>query len=421
MKKIKVLILQEHLFADTGANPKLVFQISEQLRLSGSDVSILGIAHTPEEHVSEHNGIHLVHEPADKVRTYTHLVNRLGKYKWLRYLLYPRSVSYRIHNRLSPYYIEMRAWLNKHIDEYEVLIACCSPYYPLALAAEFAKRIPVIYYKMDPVATNILKGGADNALTTVENEIVWDNEAMRIITTDVIFKYYNQLPTKVNACKVVLANYPGVHERKLSAPTNNIAQSLEPDKCHLFFIGKLYADIRHPQYLFDIMERLVDTPIVLHIVGPLDEMRFDKEYINRYLSNKIPNIRVHGAVSSVEADDLLLHANVLVHIGNAEDSLMPSKILDYISSGKPILNICKLRTCPTIPLMQRYPKGLILYEDEPSNAETIERVKHFCLDNKNVQLPYCQIAQLYEDCTIEYVGRQFEETIQTAIEEFNNK
>lgn len=421
MLKQKILILQEHLFADTGANPKLIFQICYQLQTLGYDVSILGIAHAKEELVPEYNGIHLIHEPANKVKIYYGVVSRFGNFKRLRYILYPRSIKYRIHQEHTPYYIEMRDWLNRHIEEYDVMIACCSPYYPLALAAEFAHRIPVIYYKMDPVATISHKEGPDNSLTTVENEIAWDNVAMCIITTDVIFKYYNQLPTKVNAHKVVLANYPGVHERKLSATTNAIAQSLEPDKLHLFFIGKFYREIRHPQYLFDIMERLSSAPIVLHIVGPIEEMRFDQAYVDKYLSNKIPNIRVHGAVFSVEADDLLLHADVLVHVGNAVDSLMPSKILDYISSGKPILNLCKIRTCPTLPLMEKYPLGMTLFEEEPLSDEKVESVKRFCEDNKGKQVPYAEIEKLYPECTIEYVGRQFDETIQVAINEFNNK
>lgn len=419
--KQKVLILQEHLFADTGANPKLIFAICEQLITAGYDVSILGIAHEREELVPEYKGVHLIHEPAERAKKIIQKVQRLGKYKLLRFLLYPRSILYRMDHSHTPYYIEMREWLKRNLDEYDVLIACCTPYYPLQLAAEFARKIPVIYYKMDPVYLALDRKYNDGKLATIENEIAWDNRATRIITTEVIFRYYNQYPTKVNAHKVVLTNYPGLHKRTLSYSSNAIANTLDPEKINLFFVGKFYSDIRHPQYLFDIMEQLRDTNIVLHIVGPVGEMGFDKDYINKYFRNTIPNIRIHGAVSSEEADDLLLHADALVHVGNAIDSLMPSKILDYISSGKPILNICKIRTCPTIPLMERYPLGYTIYEDEGVSELVSERVRKFCEKNKGKQIPYEQIEKLYPECTIEYVGKQFDDTIQEAIEEFKQK
>ena len=100
---------------------------------------------------------------------------------------------------------------------------------------------------------------------------------------------------------------------------------------------------------------------------------------------------------------------------------MPSKILDYISSGKPILNICKIRNCPTLPLMERYPMGLTIFEDEGISDLVSERVKEFCLQNKGKQVPYEQIEKLYPECTIEYVGKQFDDTIQAAINEFKQK
>ena len=413
----KILILQEDLFATPDANAKLVFRICEQLCSQGYDVSVLGMAHNEQERATEYKGIHLIHEPELCVRAARTLKERLGIFHWLRYLLLPRTIKYRNYNkRYTPFYLEVQRWLNCHVIEYDALIACCSPYYPLQLAAEVAKRIPVIYYKIDPVGSWGDKSGWDTASSTIENEIKWDNVAMRIIMPDVVYRDYMRLPTKVNGHKAVVAQFPNVRKIVPLQHPSKIVEQFDKAKINLLFVGKFYATVRHPQYLFDLMERLKDTNMVLHIVGPLNYMGFDKEYIDKYFTNKIPNIRFYGAVPPQEADDLLLHADVLVHVGNAVDSLMPSKILDYISSGKPILNICKIRTCPTLPLMDKYPIGLTIYEDEGMN---VERVKEFCVENKGKQVPYEQIEKLYPECTIEYVGRQFDEAIQAAINEFN--
>lgn len=426
----KILILQEYLFANTDANSKLVFRICKQLLGMGYDVSVLGVVHNEAEHVSEYQGIHLIHEPDNRATFVQKMSHRLGRFKFLRFILCPRSIWYRYHyGRYMPFFLEARRWLRKHVSEYDALIACCSPYYPLQLASEVAERVPVIYYKIDPVSSIYKVYDGDCALATVENEIKWDNVAMRIMMPDVVYRDYMRLPTKINGDKVRIVQFPNV--RKMEAVIGQqsaISSQLDSTMCNLFFIGKFYADIRHPQYLFDLMEKLEGTGIVLHIVGPINNRGFDKEYIDKYFTNKISNIRFHGAVPPAEADVLLTEADVLVHVCNAVDTLMPSKILDYISSGKPILNICKIRTCPTIPLMERYPVGLTLFEPSAVSGQysvisdqVVERVRDFCMKNKGKKIPYEQIEKLYPECTIEYVGKQFDEAIQDAIKEFKQK
>ena len=422
---VKVLILQENLFASPDANAKLVFRIGMQLQKIGYDVSVLGVAHNDAEHVVSYKGIHLIHEPDNRTAEMRQLKDRLGRFHWLRYVIRPRSIWYRINNdRYTPFYLETRSWLRKHTHEYDALIACCSPYYPLALAAEVADRIPVIYYKIDPVGSWEDKSNVDAALSTIENEMKWDSVASRIIMPDVVYRDYMRLPTKVNGHKVVIAQFPNVRRlQTISGRNPEISNQLSAisGQCNVLFTGRFYADIRHPQYLFDFMKKLEGLGIVLHIVGPIANRGFDKAYFEKYFTNKIPNIRFHGAVPPREADALLTQADVLVHVGNAVDSLMPSKILDYISSGKPILNICKIRNCPTLPLMERYPIGMTIFEDEGISDLVSERVRDFCLQNKGKQVPYEQIEKLYPECTIEYVGKQFDDTIQNAIKEFKQK
>ncbi len=422
MVKRKILILQDSLFEVADANAKLVFRIASQLCKTGYDVSILGIAKTEKEYAVDYNGIHLIHEPADRVNAARRLKSRLGRWNMMRYLLMPRTIWYRVNNKqYEPFFLEARQWLNNHVYDFDALIACCSPYYPLQLAAENADRIPVIYYKIDPVSSWEDKSSKDASLSTIENEIKWDNVASRMIMPDVVYRDYMHLPTKKNGHKVVVGQFPNVRRIIRLKKKSRVVATFEADKTNLLFVGKFYAKVRHPQYLFDLMEQLRNTNIVLHIVGPLNYMGFNQAYINKYFTNQVPNIRFHGAVPPEEADDILLYADGLAHVGNNIDTAMPSKILDYISSGKPILNICKIRTCPTIPLMKRYPMGMTIFEDEPLDEPKLTKIKCFLAENKGKQVPYEQIEKLYPECTIEYVGKQFDDTIQSAINEFRNK
>lgn len=408
----KILFIHNNLFLSPNANTRIVFRLIDHLiNHLKLDVSLVGRASLDGECVNEYKGCKLIHEPHLKVQKAQKLKNKFGKYmRFLRYILMPRTISYRLHNNEDSYVVELRRWLCKNAHNYDIIIATCSPYYPLKVASEISDKVPVIYYKIDPVATITMPKhpSLDFQYATVENEIKFDNCVSRIITTDVIFKYYNQLPTKVNADKVVLLNYPNIVERNISNEDNNIVATFDRTKVNLCFIGTFYSDVRSPQYLLDLMEQLRDTNIVLHIIGSMGSCA---KMIKTSMANGVTNVVYHGIVPPSVADDIMLQADVLLHVGNAVDSLMPSKILDYISSGKPILNICKIPTCPTLPLMERYPLGMTVNESDEITEELLDSITRFCTSSKDKSIPFDQIHQLYYDSTIDYVGDRFYDVI----------
>ena len=99
------------------------------------------------------------------------------------------------------------------------------------------------------------------------------------------------------------------------------------------------------------------------------------------------------------------------------------------------MNICKIHDCPTIPLMERYPMGLTLFEpsavsDQESaissqksviSEETVKQVREFCEKNKGKEIPFEQIREMYWEYTPEEVGKIFYQTIQEAIIESKQK
>ena len=411
----KILFIHDSLFLSPDANSRIVFRLIQYLLDHYDlDISLMGRAACEEELVDEYRGCKLIHESQMRFEQTRGLKDKLGRFHLLRYILMPRTISYRINSDEEPYAVEARKWLKKHASEYDAVIATCSPYYPLKLAAEISKIVPVIYYKIDPVATAPLSNtlNKDTELVTIENEIAWDTCASRIITTDVIFKYYNQLPTKVNSDKVVLLNYPNIVERKLSNQADNpVVISFDRTKINLCFIGTFYSDIRNPQFLLNLMDKVNNTNIVLHIFGRMGDCT---AMIDAYQSCH-NNLIYHGVVPPIVADDIMLQADVLVHVGNAEDAYMPSKILDYISIGKPIINLCKIPSCPTLALMERYPLGITIYEYADMTEEILSQLVSFCNENKGKSISFEKISEIYYDSTIEYVGDKFYEVIENVI------
>ena len=88
---------------------------------------------------------------------------------------------------------------------------------------------------------------------------------------------------------------------------------------------------------------------------------------------------------------------MLVNIGNSVDNFMPSKIFEYISTGKPIINVYKIPECPTLKYLAEYPLALCVSEEEirqdlPGCAA---KVRTFCLENRGKRVSAEEIGRLY--------------------------
>ena len=85
---------------------------------------------------------------------------------------------------------------------------------------------------------------------------------------------------------------------------------------------------------------------------------------------------------------------------------MPSKVLTYISLGKPILNIVKIENCPSIEYLKEYPYAISVFENRRIDQGIINKIEDFCMTMKGKGLPYEYIKEKYKECTLDYVGQE---------------
>lgn len=103
---------------------------------------------------------------------------------------------------------------------------------------------------------------------------------------------------------------------------------------HLLYIGGFHRGIREPDLLFDIVRRLnrnAEREYILTIYGPANG--FDLSPAD------CPQIRYEGMIEREKALDLLREADVLVNVDNMNCAMVPSKIVEYIGTGRPLLNL----------------------------------------------------------------------------------
>ena len=106
------------------------------------------------------------------------------------------------------------------------------------------------------------------------------------------------------------------------------------------YIGRLYPGIRSPEVLLSLFARFLRTDQLqsseLHLYGVAGDCAIDfKPY--RHLLDR--SIFLHGLVDHDRALSLLHSADILVNLGNITAYQLPSKLIELVCIGKPILNV----------------------------------------------------------------------------------
>lgn len=156
----------------------------------------------------------------------------------------------------------------------------------------------------------------------------------------------------------------------------HLAPRMEPvkifrrkDTVVLRYIGSFHREVRDHLLLFElakILARSNNTRYQIEIFGPTE-----------YWSDIVVpnNIKILGKVARAEALSLLSSADVLINVSNTTKLMTPSKIIEYISTRRPIINVGGLDLGEYRPLIKYAEIGMCLnfsgqdYLDSPTIIE----------------------------------------------------
>lgn len=151
------------------------------------------------------------------------------------------------------------------------------------------------------------------------------------------------------------------------------------DRRRLVFLGRLYPSIRRPDYLLSLFASLAEAPggerYELHFYGDSWQCEADFAPHKRMLGR---NLFVHGPVARERAIAEMRSADVLVNIGNDTRYQLPSKIVEYAVTGRPILNIVPRPDDSSAKFLMPHPAHLTLTARPGGPAhEDLKRLREF--------------------------------------------
>lgn len=231
------------------------------------------------------------------------------------------------------------------------------------------------------------------------------DKADKIFTTDLI---YNECRKNANIDlqKINIIKFPLLVEHKVQ----DCFDDIELDKSYIncVYVGRLYNIIRKPDYLLNLFSKInKNKKIRLVIIGSGME-----DYLEKYKMEMKEQLYIYKEVSKEAAFNAMLNSDILINIGNTIPNQMPSKIIDYISTGKPLINLYKIDNCPTLEYTKDYELALDIKEGKDLSEGFIESIEEFCIKNKGNKMNFENLRGIYKECTPEYVSKKFLEIIE---------
>ncbi|HUF80090.1 MAG TPA: hypothetical protein VMN03_03060 [Burkholderiales bacterium] len=152
-----------------------------------------------------------------------------------------------------------------------------------------------------------------------------------------------------------------------------------PQPVRLVYLGTLYRTIRRPDFLLALFagarRRGEGAGMELHFYGDVDQCR---ESFRPYSALVGTALFLHGVVPRDEALRAIEAASILVNIGNDTPYQLPSKLVEYAATGKPILCISSIENDSSIRFLQGYPASLPLLDRQgPPTAGQLDAFTDF--------------------------------------------
>ena len=366
-----------------SSNAQLIGTLIPRLKEAGHELQLFSYAYGAEESglPGEYFGVP-VHWTTDRKRD------------WKRELLYP-GISKAVDKKGFSDALQVQIFLRemKQIRKeypYEAVVSTSEPY-PMAVTAARIPGVENLLYLMDPPAC--VSNGRETPYRNRTLKSVLRCQDF-VLTTPFIKKALREHGLPEPKKGFVTVGFPMISSSR--------ADGKKPSdgKIRLLYCGWLYSDIRSPRYFLDIVSRL-------------DE-RFEITFMGREcetLRERFP-IETNATIITLPnqpyevAQQAMADADILINIGNSVPVHMPSKTLEYINTGKPMVNFYKLEDCPTLYYTKRYPLALNLFEGEAYIDAAADTFVRFCEENRRKTVNREWILREYADCTPEYIARK---------------
>ena len=184
----------------------------------------------------------------------------------------------------------------------------------------------------------------------VERSVLGSSNAIAVTTRPTLERYLDLFPELTDRMHVIPPLAPPV------GPSSEPPFFPKDGKIRLVYAGRLYRNIRNPDVLLSIFAKISRLPggerLELHFFGSLHDIR---QNFRPYADLIGSRIHIHGLTDRETTIAAMQSAGILVNIGNTTSYQLPSKLIEYASLSKPIINIAHGEQDSSIAFLKTHP------------------------------------------------------------------
>lgn len=239
-------------------------------------------------------------------------------------------------------------------------------------------------------------------LRRIGNELEVFDRCKAVFTTPILLnQYMGDDKYSRYQDKYVAMNFPNIREHDVKGQSKIV---FDKDYYNIVFLGIIDDSYRSPESILNFVlgSRL---NIRLYFIG-----KNHSETVNKYKKLYPERIIVHEPVESDVANSIMCDDKViLLNIGNTYTNQLPSKVLDYISSGNPVINVVKHSPDCSRQVFDNYGNCFEFLEYADND---IYKFDSFLVKCKGNRIPFEVIENLYREYTPENVARRLADRLE---------
>lgn len=354
-----------------GATGMCVHQLAKEIANHGHEVTT--ICYADDDNKEEFDGVKIV-----KILIPSFLKQNLSTSPLERRLNQLRSLMSKfVHIKKYPlrsiglvkrYYNELEKLIEN--DEHVVVIASVNPLEAVIATDRIKKKYPdsikSVYYCADTLSNEKGDNGILSAEYRTKCGLMWEKKLFesfdKIMIMECHKNHYFSEEFAVFRDKMELVNFP------LFTKLDIEEKELESNVTQFVYTGTLNRKLRNPQYLCSLLGDLV-SKIQLHVdflgSGDCDDILDEVAVKTEGAIERLGMQPHYVAIKYIE------DADVLLSIGNANSPMAPSKIYEYMSTGKPIIHVYSYDKDPCLEPLKKYGNALLIKDGDLNGSSKL--------------------------------------------------
>jgi glycosyltransferase involved in cell wall biosynthesis len=272
-------------------------------------------------------------------------------------------------------------------EKIDIVIPVCMPADAVFASIQLKKlfpRITLITYLLDPIA-----GGLNHKLYSKKRayELALNNERRVVEISDAVvaqLEHKSHFEKEYSGIELKNLYFLGVPLLTEKLVKNNRASK----KKIVVYAGAISEKNRNPQYIINVFKQTNCSRLVMYITNDPS--------IAIEIAGNSPNIEIRGRISHDELEEVLADADAFLNIGNNQQMQSPSKLVEYISYGKPIISTYRIDEDTSAKLLDGFSNALLLDERASNDFNAIAMsIDNFLTDHNSV-IPFDELKQKFK-------------------------